>query len=783
MKTFIILELNPKEKLEGIGNKASNLQKLLGYGALVPKTWVVPTSVRSLCAADPGIRHNLQAEINALFNNYGTYAVRSSSNLEDSSHYTFAGLFRTLLNVPKDGLVGAIESVWETTDSELVKSYVQRHNLTGQQVEIGVIVQEMVTPVISGVLFSRNPITGANEVVIEAVKGEGTRLVQDGITPSRFVNKAGKWTGLPEENQLPLDVIEKVLQGSRRIIKKAKLPMDFEWVFDGTQVYWVQMREITTLDSVHVYNNRFSKDMMPGMILPLIWSINVPMINAVWTGLLEEMVGKLDIRPEDLAKSFYYRSYFDMGTIGKVFNKVGFPSEGLEMMMGMIPKQTGRPVYRPSMKSLLLLPRFTRFVYSKWRFEKEIEKRLPAIEETLKTYDLKRIKQSNANKILLAIDSLYLTIQKAVYLNILTPILASMYARIVEKEMKKRGYDLENIDLVSGLDETDQYNPSKGLGELNRQWVLLTPEEQDLLLSDNMDQHEASPALQVFTSQFNAFLERFGYLSDNSNNFSVRPWREQPEIVLALVRDFQETPSKSAGKTIQDIPVRGLSGPVLKSFHKRVGRYIYYRERVSRAYTYGYGLFRPHFLRLAELMCQQGWLENPEQIFHLERQEIANAFQSGQGNDLAELANRRSEEMGSLRDVRLPDTIYGDEPPPLVSPGSQVLSGTPTSRGYCCAPARVITGIAEFQKVQQGDVVVIPYSDVGWTPIFAKAGAVIAESGGLLSHSSIIAREYRIPAVVSVSNAMSLRDGQQVSVNGYTGEIMILDNVDEGEPA
>lgn len=579
-------------------------------------------------------------------------------------------------------------------------------------------------------------------------------------------------------------MIEKVLQSARRILKKARLPMDFEWVFDGTQIYWVQMREITTLDNVRVYNNRFSRDMMPSMILPLIWSINVPMINAVWIGLLEEMVGKLDIPPEDLAKSFYYRSYFDMGTFGKVFNKVGFPSEGLEMMMGMIPKQTGRPVYHPSMRSLILLPRFARFVFSKLRFEKEIEKRLPAIEEALRTYDLKRIEQSDANEILSATDSLYLTIQKAVYLNILTPILASMYLRIVEKELKKRGYNLENIDLVSGLDGTDQYNPSKGLAELNRQWVSLTNKEQDFLLSENLDHTELSPALQSFTWQFNAFLERFGHLSDNSNNFSVKPWREQPQTVLALIRDFQENPAKPGGnQTMEDIHVPALPSLVLKTFYKRVGKFIYYRERVSSAYTYGYGLFRPHFMRLAELMRQQGWLEDPDQIFHLEKQEIANAFQSGQGEGLAKLAKKRAQEMASLQYVRLPDTIYGDDPPPLTSPGSRVLSGTPTSRGYCCAPARVITGIAEFQKVQQGDVVVIPYSDVGWTPIFAKAGAVIAESGGLLSHSSIIAREYHIPAVVSVSNAMSLQDGQHVSVNGYTGEIMILDKIDQGEPA
>ena len=104
------------------------------------------------------------------------------------------------------------------------------------------------------------------------------------------------------------------------------------------------------------------------------------------------------------------------------------------------------------------------------------------------------------------------------------------------------------------------------------------------------------------------------------------------------------------------------------------------------------------------------------------------------------------------------------------------MYGTPTSQGYYIGLIKVVFGREDFDKVERGDVIVIPYSDVGWTPLFARAGAVIAESGGILSHSSIIAREYQIPAIVSVSNCMQLKDHQRVSVNGFTGEIIILES-------
>jgi len=123
--------------------------------------------------------------------------------------------------------------------------------------------------------------------------------------------------------------------------------------------------------------------------------------------------------------------------------------------------------------------------------------------------------------------------------------------------------------------------------------------------------------------------------------------------------------------------------------------------------------------------------------------------------------------------VDLPTVIFGDQPPPIIPQHSSTLKGVPTSQGYYTGPVRKVQGIDDFSKVKNGDVLVIPFSEVGWTPLFAKAGAVVSESGGMLSHSSIIAREYQIPAVVSVHNAMKLRDNQIISIDGYKGEIII----------
>jgi pyruvate,water dikinase len=131
--------------------------------------------------------------------------------------------------------------------------------------------------------------------------------------------------------------------------------------------------------------------------------------------------------------------------------------------------------------------------------------------------------------------------------------------------------------------------------------------------------------------------------------------------------------------------------------------------------------------------------------------------------------------MDDVADVAMPETIFGDDFLPVKRGLLEVdqVTGVATSRGRHRGTLRVVTGIDDFARVEAGDVIAIPFSDIGWTPLFARAGAVIAEAGGILSHSSIVAREYRIPCVVSVGGATNLPDGATVVVDGYTGTVIV----------
>ena len=372
------------------------------------------------------------------------------------------------------------------------------------------------------------------------------------------------------------------------------------------------------------------------------------------------------------------------------------------------------------------------------------------------------------------IEALYRAVQGSVYFNVLTPILATMYVRMLERQLRKMEVDLLEFDLLENIPEADQYQPNIALAKLHDKLIRLAEDKFAMKRGDiTLEDIKGSE----FQEDFNQFLESFGHVSDNSNNFMAAPWRENPDMILQMIVDYQEV-ERGENERIRfgDLPGNGIKKMITRMFYNRARKFTLYRDEVSKAYMYGYGLFRPYFLRLAEGLVKRGKLGSSDDIFYLHWPEIQDLVNDDSISSFEQKIKTRRREMQEYRDVMLPEVIYGDNPPPLFSDFKEKMQGIPTSQGYFTGKLKIIGSRVDFGKVEPDDIIVIPYSDVGWTPLFARAGAVIAESGGLLSHSSIIAREYQIPAVVSVAGCMNLKDGQKANVNGFTGEITLLED-------
>jgi pyruvate,water dikinase len=761
---------------KNIGNKARNLRFLIKEGFTTPATHVCNwDAYQEDLQGSAKVIETLRGELEATLESGRRYAVRSSANLEDTAAFSFAGQFKTVLDAQgTEELLQSIQSIWASTRSPSVQSYVEKSGLSQDQVRMAVLIQEMVPSRVSGVSFSRNPLTGMDEVVVEAVAGSGEALVQGGVTPDRWVYKWGTWTAQPEDSAIEQDLVQEVVQRTRSIAQTYGRPVDLEWVFDGHAVYWVQLREITSPD-VPLYSNRISREVFPGIIKPLIWSVVTPLVNSAWIRLLTELIGPNDLSPEDLARYFYCRAYFNMGTLGRVFEMLGFPRESLELLMGIEVEGPEKPSFRPTPRTYTFLPRMIRFALNKLRFDAKLDTCLPELRKRYEAHPTRNTEALDERELLERNDEIYATVQETAYYTIVTQNLMEAYNRFLNSRLGRLGVDFESFDLTGDMEELHDFEPNVHLAWLHEEYAALDEGRQAQIDEGGYRALSEVPGTEALVTGLHQFLERFGHLSDRDSDFSAVPWRENPDLVMRMVANYVPPRARSSGVVrLDDLDVRGLRRWILSWGYERARRYRLYRESVSSLYTYGFDLFRVYFMALGERLAQRGILASREEIFYLYHDEVRDVV-NGRDMDqhMQSLIEHRKAEIQEAERIAPPTTIYGDTAPP-VSPGlAKNLQGVATSRGHHKGPARVLRGLEDLEKLEEGDVLVIPYSEVGWTPLFTKAGAVVAESGGILSHSSIVAREYGIPAVVSVQGACLLDDGTLVTVDGYRGDVIV----------
>ena len=809
MKKVELRNLQNRKYFSDIGQKASNLTWLIRRGWRVPVTYVLPYDVSTAYQRDPKLLiAQIEKKLSSTLRPNQSYAIRSSANMEDLGQHSYAGQFRTYLNLLGiDQILVSIQNVIESGGDPTVLSYTKKIDQDINMLNIAVIIQEMVSPVISGVAFSKNPLTGLDETVVEAVLGPGDALVQEGHTPFLWVNKWGTWITRPASDTIDIKLIEQIVTQTRQISQQYGSPVDLEWVFDGQQLYWVQLRPITGMDGINIYSNRISKEVFPGIIKPLIWSVNVPLVNGAWIEWLTELVGPNNLQPEVLAKAFAHRAYFNMGVIGQIITILGMPKETLELLLGLEGGEN-RPRFRPSRKTFMLMPRMIPFSVRVLRMGPEILPYLTEIRKELIQLQERNIAGLDEVELLALIDQLYAINNKVARFSIIVPILLNIYFAVLRRRLAKYGIDIAKFDLTAGLKELDAYNPNQHLTRL-----AFTYNQLDIQAKAEIEACETHaeflrvPGVRIFQDQMAEFLSVFGYMSDRANDFSAVPWRETPHFVLEMILNEtrqmnssmaqDQLPEEQQKKLFQNkndglgakekytwdtLPINGIRRVFLKPIYERARNFQLYREAVSATYSYGYGLFRHFFLEIGKRLQVRGVLEQPEDIFYLRWEEIKTIIHKPALDatkqptaQILEIVAIRKMDITASQDILLPEIIYGDQVPPVIKPRDtgNILKGIASSRGYYQGRVKVIESVMEFSKLVSGDVLVIPYSDVSWTPLFTRAGAFIAESCGILSHSSIVAREYQIPAVVSVPGAMRLSDNLLVTVDGYRGEVIL----------
>ena len=775
-----------------MGNKALSLLTLYKKKLLIPETFVIPVAVGETFKTEQGKRREqLRHELEKTLDLRKSYAVRSSAEVEDSKEHSYAGQFDTFLHVTgSDDILEAVEKVWASADRVRDSQYSTEAEPPVSKSGMAVIIQEMVNALWSGVIFSINPVTGRNECVIEAVQGSGELLVQDGINPERWIWHQGGW-----EEDYDLDpslkrVLEGVLDQIPDLRKTFGAEVNIEWGFDGGELYYLQCRPVTTGKYPNLYANHISREVLPGMIKPLVWSINIPLVNSAWIRLLEGMLGNLHVLPEQLSKSFYYRAYFNMGTLGSIFQLMGLPRDSLESLMGR-KDPSGKSSFKPGLKTMRYLPGILGFLVRNLFLRRKFERRFTYLREQTRIL-AEEMKEITAADYRLYFGKIQGIASEAAYYNIIIPLSMQISNRMLQRKLKKRRIPFEKLRFARDFPMLNEYDPGEKLANLREAWSLLPAElRQQVNTYAALQNQKEKEGLRPIYDAIQDLLLGFGHFSESGNDFSYTPWREDPDFLFQQVLKGTDTTAQNNYKAD---PVSLESPGIPRRAYRRAGRYRLYREMISSQYTQTYGMFRTLFLITGEYLKQNGYLEETKDVFYLslaEHDALMNQLQAvvtaGPTNGYAKAdpviqeqrASTRKkiravkDEMKRYQDISLPSVIYGDSPPPLPLGDSDLMSGIATSPGIFEGEIVVVKGYEDFEKEVDGKILVIPFSDVGWTPLLIRAGAIVSESGGILSHASIIARELFIPAVSSVDHACNLTDGRHARIDGYSGKLIL----------
>lgn len=327
-----------------------------------------------------------------------------------------------------------------------------------------------------------------------------------------------------------------------------------------------------------------------------------------------------------------------------------------------------------------------------------------------------------------------------------------------------------------------------------------TPEVKDLVLS-NDDWSEIEPKLAQSDSgkellrTWSEFMDRHGHHCRAELELYNPRWAETPDYILKLVRRYVNQigkidPVQNFSNLTQER--RQLEQQCRKKLRNPLKRMIFncllrrsqqgsvFRENVKSQVIKLVATLRRILLELGRKLADKGVLNNQDDIFFLRLQELESVVQEKADFDIQQVIAARRAEYDKNSTIMPPDVIFGKFDPDKYVPESfdtdiETLTGMPVSPGLVTGKARVMLRADADQQVLAGEILIAPFTDPGWTPYFVTAAAIVMDQGGLLSHGSIIAREYGIPAVVNLGPATKIiKTGQTIQVDGNRGIVRLL---------
>lgn len=720
-------------------------------------------------------------------------AVRSSATAEDLADASFAGQQETYLGIRgAETLVWHVQQCWASLWTERAITYRVRNNFPHVQVSLAVVVQEMIAPEVAGVLFTANPVTNnREEMLANASYGLGESVVSGRVTPDTYrlgrrkpfavveqvcgtkatrIDMAADngTTEIPvaeaERQQLCLnhDALHRLLELGKQVETYYEQPQDIEWGLSNGQLYLLQTRPITSLTATPK---------------------PAPKLNRMQQAIVNDLLEHYPEPPYPLDYLAVTDSYQQVVNAAHIYGMaMPLASEIIQLDADGLPA-----VHPPKTR---LSPRVLGLFGQLRKQLKRDPKTWITYQHPVFSAEITVLAKTNVAE--LDNPALVQFIQSAVNVTSRTgairfeeAIIPALVRATLLKGMLSLTRATKSISIMDLLADLPYKTAviDQALHQLAAEASKL-PQTKAILLNTDTDTVlvalEQNPDGRIFLTAVQTFLAEHGARTLKAYlPFSNRAWVETPAALLATVavilRASHPRPEpREPYPALRQRILTHLPGWLRKPFARLLEAYrMGHIVRESTLYTIEEGFLqaRRGVDEAAHRLKAVGALPQLDMVVYLTLAELYDALQAKISPvEIATLAQRRKQAR-----PRAFQTWRGQWQTPNTNSGGATLKGLSGSAGVAIGPAKVITGPAEFGKLQPGDVLVCPYTDPAWTPLFTLSCAVVSDTGGPLSHAAIVAREYGIPAVLGTQNAtLVFKDGVQIQVDGQKGEVRLV---------
>ncbi len=878
--------------LETAGGKGLNLVRLTRAGFQVPRGFIISTdayrafveanrwlpmiesAVENISPEDASALERTSAQIRAAFSvglmppeiessirtAYVEFkdvpvAVRSSATAEDLPDLSFAGQQDTYLNVVgEDEVLKAVIHCWSSLWTARAIGYRLRNHIPQDEVALAVVVQEMISSDVSGVMFTANPLTGLrSETVIDATFGLGEALVSGQVEPDHYVvdipgniirsktlgakaqstrNKSGGGVEMIQENASarPALTDAEILQLAglgKSIQKEYNFPQDIEWTFADDHLYVLQSRAITSLYPVPEESNNpllvwFSFGAVQGLVGP-ITPLGQDTIRHVFAGggrLFDVNIKPTDVRVIASAGERIWINITDV-----IQNPIG--NRVMRGFLGFI-----EPASAQILKTLANDPRlgagtgklkfvtvrrlgkfFLPILFQAMRNAHDPEKARQEFDEAIDRY-------LNASQIPTAQNKFD---RLANIVAFMQDRLANVFQFLLPKFIPMFAPSMAALNILAHLtkqNDAADHGFSMLLLETTRGLPKNVTTEMDLALWKTAQAVKANTeSLELFTGSdagtlarrslegtlpsaaqdaVRRFMDQYGMRGVGEIDFGQPRWREDPTPVMQTLQSYLQIHEDSAPDILfarggqaahaaiekLALDARRQTGGWLK---ERIVRGAVRRIRVLMGVRESpkffairvMGIVRKALLEAGNEFAEAGIIHRADDLVFLNLSELAALSRDEQRDWNALITERRAIYEREARRRQVPRVLASDGRAFYEGVGADtdtgdVITGSPVSPGVVEGIVHVVLDPHESQLVP-GEILVCPGTDPAWTPLFMVAGGLITEVGGMMTHGSVVAREYGIPAVVGVHQATTrLKNGQKIRVDGTTGKIAVL---------